>query len=412
VQQLPPLPPLPALTVPDARDKLYRDGFVEQWMARSDLLCREYKDKIILVSRSTRFATDATSTILSGLATIFTAIGTIHPLTGAATIVSGVGAASQTDNFEQQSGEIIASAVQTARERQANQIEYNLKTYGPADYSIYRAQRDVIEYHNMCSLETAMSQIRSSLKATSPNKGETPPAAQGDVRLAPVQSPVTASPSGLSGPPGQGIGTGGGTGTGNVTLPPIKPPPITGRGAVVINEGPPASDRIASAIGDAEIKISKEMGRRIQSGLCLVPDKESVKFGPAAREAIVLFRQTSEAKNLGAGARSSGGLSADEASYLANHKCDTPCYKNAYEYYEFGANSSTKQSKLQNLAAKLKNVKPSLELPKEPLQELCQLRPAISEVQRTDAFSQWKDSNGTLDIDFVNKLPPPFKATD
>src|SRR5207244_1642010 len=132
---------------------------------------------------------------LSGLATIFTAIGTIHPLTGAATIVSGVGAASQADNFEQQSGEIIASAVQTARERQANQIEFNLRTYGPADYSIYRAQRDVIEYHNMCSLETAMSQIRSSLKATSPNKGETPPAAQGDVRLAPVQSPVAPTPS-------------------------------------------------------------------------------------------------------------------------------------------------------------------------------------------------------------------------
>src|SRR6516162_3354448 len=74
VQQLPPLPPLPPLSSPEARDELYRDGFVEQWMARSDLLCREYKDKIILVSRDTRFATHATTTILSGLATIFTAV--------------------------------------------------------------------------------------------------------------------------------------------------------------------------------------------------------------------------------------------------------------------------------------------------------------------------------------------------
>ena len=89
-----------------------RNQFVEEWMARSDYLCRQYKDKIIRFSRNTRFATDATSTILSGLATIFTAVGTIHPLTGSATIVSGVGAAAQTDTFAQQSGEVVASAIQ------------------------------------------------------------------------------------------------------------------------------------------------------------------------------------------------------------------------------------------------------------------------------------------------------------
>lgn len=108
---LPPLPPLPAPSAPEASDRLYRDGFVEQWMSRSDYLCRQYKDKIILISRNTRFASDAATTILSGLATIFTAVGTIHPLTGAATIISGVGAAAQTDTFEQQSGEIIAAAI-------------------------------------------------------------------------------------------------------------------------------------------------------------------------------------------------------------------------------------------------------------------------------------------------------------
>jgi hypothetical protein len=198
--KLPPLLPLPAPSAPEAQSKLYRDGFVEQWMARSDYLCREYKDKIILVSRNTRFATDATSTILSGLATIFSAVGTIHPLTGAATIVSGVGAAAQTDTFEQQSGEIIASAIQTARENQANQIEGNL-TLGLDKYNIYRAQRDVMDYHNMCSLETALAQVRSSLKADKPNSGDTPPAAQGDVPLAPGQKPVTSQPGVQSPPP-------------------------------------------------------------------------------------------------------------------------------------------------------------------------------------------------------------------
>ena len=62
LQSLPPLPPLPAPDTPEAQLRSYRDAFVYQWMARSDLLCREYKDKIILVSRNTKFATDATST--------------------------------------------------------------------------------------------------------------------------------------------------------------------------------------------------------------------------------------------------------------------------------------------------------------------------------------------------------------
>jgi hypothetical protein len=118
----PPPPPLLISSISDNYNENDRNRFVEEWMARSDYLCRQYKDKIIRFSRNTRFATDATSTILSGLATIFTAVGTIHPLTGAATIVSGVGAAAQTDTFAQQSGEVIASAIQTARENQANQI--------------------------------------------------------------------------------------------------------------------------------------------------------------------------------------------------------------------------------------------------------------------------------------------------
>jgi hypothetical protein len=183
-----------------------------------------------------------------------------------------------------------------------------------------------------------------------------------------------------------------------------------GAGAAVVNPGPPASDRIASPIGDYEKKIPKEMGRRIQAGLCLVPDKDPVTFGPRTREAIVLFRQTSAANNL-PGARRSGGLSAGEASYLANHKCDRSCSRNAYEYYRFGLDSPNKQSNLQDLAAKLKNAAPSLEMPKDP-QNLCDLRPAISAVQKTEAYSRWKASNGTLDFEFVNQLPPPFRPGD
>jgi hypothetical protein len=209
----PPPPPLLISSIPDDYTENDRNRFVEEWMARSDYLCRQYKDKIIRFSRNTRFATDATSTILSGLATIFSAVSTIHPLTGAATIVSGVGAAAQTDTFAQQSGEVVASAIQTARENQANQIEYYL-SFKKDQYNIYKAQRDVIEYHNMCSLETALAQIRASLKATSPDAGRTPPAAQGTQTPGGAAPAVaeTGSPPGLRPPAG-------------AMMPP--PPPIT-----------------------------------------------------------------------------------------------------------------------------------------------------------------------------------------
>src|SRR5690242_20043907 len=56
LQGLPPLPPLPAIV--DSSDPQYRTRFAEQWMARSDVLCRQYKDRLMMVSRDTRFTTN------------------------------------------------------------------------------------------------------------------------------------------------------------------------------------------------------------------------------------------------------------------------------------------------------------------------------------------------------------------
>jgi hypothetical protein len=241
---LPPLPPPPASLVGGAAfDKTIRDQYVEMWMARSDSLCREYKDRVIRASRDARFATDASRTILSGLATIFTSVSVIHPLTGAATIIGGVGSAADDDFFQRQGGELIASAIQTARESQANQIEFNLKS-SPADYNIWRAHRDVVDYHNMCSLETALSQIRSSLKATSPDGGITPPAAQGTQRPS-APPPDLRSPG--SPPPGQ---------------PTPAPPPVAGP-----SNAPPSRKVFAKSCGTVSADVAtgvKELSQNIR----------------------------------------------------------------------------------------------------------------------------------------------------
>lgn len=385
VQPLPPLPPLPPLSAPDATSKLYRDGFVEQWMARSDLLCRQYKDKIILLSRNSRFAADATSTILSGLATVFTAIGTIHPLTGAATIVSGVGAAAQNDTFEQQSGEIIATAIQTARENQANQIEANLKL-SPVEYNIYRAQRDIIDYHNMCSLETALTQVRSSLKASSPNEGQTPPAAQG---VEPVKPSITIVPAGGVGEQQTAPTDGAGTSQ------------VSATGPATPNIGPPPNDRIAAAEGD-ERKIPAAWGRDIQTALCLSPDVGTVTFGPKTRAAITLFRATPNGKQLssaGGTKPAPQGLSRDEISFLRTQKCDAICYRNAYEFYQFGS-----ARELNSLINRLLKAMPNAAHP--TASKLCDpnVRNLISETQRIMNVP----SDGTLTPKFVDSLPPEF----
>ncbi len=381
VQQLPPLPPVPLLSTPEARDRFYRDAFVEQWMARSDLLCREYKDKIILVSRNTKFATDATSTILSGLATIFTAVGTIHPLTGAATIVSGVGAAAQTDTFGQQSGEIIASAIQTARENQANQIEFNLLHQDIGQYNIYRAQRDVIVYHNMCSLETALAQVRASLKATSPDQGQTPPAAQALPPAEPIARPPQANPPSPPNP----------SPPSPPSPPPPSPRPATGPPIVLA----PAPVGISGASSPAERSMTPEQGRKVQAALCVPPDPGTVTFGPQTRAAIDLFRTT------GGHQGPTGGLTQLEVHELTDRKlapCVTTQFANVFEYYRYRTDArGTSTDKIKALQAQLKAK--GKDVPASGQFDPA-TRTAISELQEANRMNP----TGQVTLDLLNLL--------
>lgn len=333
--------------------------------------------QIILVSRNTKFATDATSTILSGLATIFTAIGTIHPLTGAATIVSGVGAAAQTDTFQQQSGELVASAIQTARENQANQIEANLKL-SPVDYNIYRAQRDVIDYHNMCSLETALAQVRASLKATSPDQGQTPPAAQALPPAEPIAPPPLANPPAPANPP--------------PPTPPTPPArPATGPPIVLLP--PPVG--IIGAISPAEKGMTPEEGRKVQAALCVPPDLGTVTFGPQTRAAIDLLRTT------GGHRGPTGGLTQREVIFLTDRKlvpCDTSQFVNVFEYFQYRTDDSeTSTNKIKSLQAQLNNM--GKDVPDsgqfDPV-----TRTAIGEIQQASGMKP----TGQVTLDFLNLL--------
>ncbi len=310
-----------------------RNRFAEEWMARSDYLCREFKDHIIHVSRDTRLAGDVTSTVLSGLATIFTAVGTIHPLAGAATIVSGVSVAAQNDTFAAQSGEIIASAIQTARENQANQIEINL-TYGIDRYSIFRAERDVIDYHNMCSLETALQQIRASLKETAPDAGRTPPAAQG------AQTPGGAPEAAPARKPPAMV-------TGQMIASATNPLP----GPVVL----PPSAFATGGLSPFERTLRRQAVASYQAALCVPTNDDLGPRGSPTRSAVRDYLAARGKLD----PRSTSDLLDSRITTLLDEavddvrNCAAAGFKNAYEVGRYGVPAALKAKRIQELQRSL-----------------------------------------------------------
>ena len=241
--------------------------------------------------------------MLATLATIFTPVNTVRGLAGAAAVATAAGAVVQSDVFQAQTGQILASAIQTARQNQANQMEMNLRN---KQYSVYRVRRDVIEYHNMCSLETALSQVQASLRTTAPDGGLTPPAKQGEQTTGgpPPSVIATTRPTGVS------------------PFRPQQPPQL------VIND----------PIGPTERLITPDVGRRIEAALCLKPDMGTVTFGPNVRTAIDLWRDTPEGADLSKDVLSrSDGLTDREAAFLQGQKCDMSCYRNPYERYGYSS---------------------------------------------------------------------------
>jgi hypothetical protein len=360
-------------------DDIYRNAFVEQWMARSDYLCRQYKDKIIRTARDWKLGTDVLTTVLAGLATIFTPVGTIRPLAGAATIVTGSGSALQSDVFSQQAGDLIASAIQTARENQANQIEHNLSSADSKVYSIYRAQRDVIEYHNMCSLETALKTIRASLQATSPDAGRTPPAAQGSQTPGGVVAPEVQKIRSLPGAKDFSINKPSDALTPHIPLPPTTLQPH-GR-------------------TDYERRLSPEIVKKMQLALCVKPADGIL--GDATRVAAQDYQLGRARKGSTDGSVDVDVDTSVRAAIDMVGSCSEKGFHSAYEVGRYGVSSDPKGD-IQELQQWLKaaggrDVPDTGELDD-------QTRKAISQVS--------PGSDGTVDAVLISKLhpkPPPRK---
>ncbi|HEY4045037.1 MAG TPA: hypothetical protein VGM32_24775 [Rhodopila sp.] len=359
----------------------YRDAFVEQWMGRSDYLCRQYKDKIIRTSRNWKLGTDVLTTGLAGLATIFTPAATVRPLAGAATIVSGSGAALQADTFGQQAGDVVASAIQTARENQANQIEFNLRSPSK-DYNIYRAQRDVIEYHNMCSLETALKTIRGSLQATSPDGGRTAPAAQGSQvpggSVAPelqiLKGPRQASDFSIKN-------------ASNTVPGPIGRPPPTLQ---------------PKGLNDYERRLSQVRVSQIQSALCLATDGI---LGGTTRDAVKAYLAGRDLAGSQDGSIDGTTMNLIQKAIDAVGSCSAQGFLNAYEVGRYGV-SPDRVGAIRELQTKLNRAVPDAHVPEDgsflPLGAANKTREAI---RRVRALHNLPELGGQVDAEMFDKVP-------
>ncbi|HEX5325782.1 MAG TPA: hypothetical protein VFW75_03860, partial [Acetobacteraceae bacterium] len=303
-----------------------RDGYTQLWMRKSDELCSQYKAKIIQASRDSRLAGDIPAAILTTLAAIFTPVNTVRGLAGAAAAVAGTSAVVQTDTFNGQAGEIITLAIETARQNQANQIRQNLLDLDTDQYSIYAAVRDVTDYHDMCSLSTALIQIRNSLRATAPDAGLTPPAAQGR------QTSGGASPAAISALKAQQqIIT-----EPNKPLPPSPPPP-------------PARP---NTFGRAEQRLPVPQIVQIQMALCVTPaDGDLGPPDSKTRKAIREYLGLSPAQPV--------RLTPDQVTALGRvadtvGSCAAHGFRNAFEVRRYGPPLADTAASVKALQAKLR----------------------------------------------------------
>jgi hypothetical protein len=121
----------------------------------------------------------------------------------------------------------------------------------------------------------------------------------------------------------------------------------TGTAPVVITA--PLREHIEGAIGADEMAITPADGHKIQAALCTVPDSGKVTFGPRVRDAIALYRGSEIGQLQSPGPNAArAGLRQQEIGLLSTVlSCPTTCYRNAYEYFQFGPPADRQQPGFQ-----------------------------------------------------------------
>jgi len=192
------IPPPSGGVTPDPT-KAYLGFVVQDSMEK----CADFVNGLVLTSTSVNTSLDIVNTLLSGLATVFTPIATIHALTAAATIVGGWKGAINSDIYAKASIANYAQAIQASYYTDISKYLTALSA-APAGTLVASSEVPKIQLvHKECSLATAQSTISSTLQAATPTS-ETNLSASIDINKVPpagTQVSLTATASTLTGSP-------------------------------------------------------------------------------------------------------------------------------------------------------------------------------------------------------------------
>ncbi len=182
--------------------------------------------------------------------------------------------------------------------------------------------------NNMCSMETALAQIRASLKATSPDAGITPPAAQG------TQTPSGAAPPVTQTGPPPGLRPPAGAVTGPTVLTPAPPAPETPQETVRprATKVPPVPANYALFLEDPNIQYSPSQVQRIFAALCVLPTEVNDRAAASTMARIKAFQQWHNYIPGQPMPSAAGRLTTREIDFLLGQpECQRTRFQNIYE---------------------------------------------------------------------------------
>jgi hypothetical protein len=206
---LPPGPPVAAaplasITIPTGTfDKKELIGAV---VLDSYDKCGAFVSAMTRSQDSVNTAGDIVSTILTGLATVFTPITTIHALTAASTIVTGTKTAINSDLWAKANIANFSKAIDGTYYNKMADYTTSLTTMDPATITINNEVAKITSIHHMCALAPAEDSISQQLAPpASTVPPVTPPVVQKPAPGPHRSIPVAPGPSGITtgGIPGQ-----------------------------------------------------------------------------------------------------------------------------------------------------------------------------------------------------------------
>jgi hypothetical protein len=150
-------------TYKDSPAKARRSQIQEALVGKSTALCNLYKKQLLQTSTTQNLLTGDTTTILAGLAAIFSKAATARPLAAGAAIVSGARAEYNSSVFANLNMQVITAGVEKRRSEYYAAI-LKARSCKIEDYPLQEAVKDAFTFHAYCSLYAGLEEASLAIK--------------------------------------------------------------------------------------------------------------------------------------------------------------------------------------------------------------------------------------------------------